>query len=129
MKQPRAELPAVAIGHVSLRVADPLHSAEFYKGLGLREILIRDDIAILELRGGTHLMLLRAKRKPKAAPVRSFDFMVDDIDKVRAQYVAVGVACGSLEEDRLGGHHWFEITDLDGHVIGVYSSHVGGRAV
>ncbi len=129
MKQSKAELPAVAIGHVSLRVTDPRLSAAFYKGLGLREVLIRDEIAILELRGGTHLMLFRAKRKPKAAPVRSFDFMVDDIDKARAQYVAAGVACGSLEEDRLGRHHWFEITDLDGHVIGVYSSHVEGRAV
>ena len=66
MKQPKAELPAVAIGHVTLRVADPLLSAAFYEGLGLREILKRAEIAILELRGGTHLILFRAKRKPKA---------------------------------------------------------------
>src|SRR3712207_4352232 len=83
--------PPVAIGHVTLRVSEVSRAADFYETLGLRPILNREELAILELRGGTHLVLFRAKSKPKAGPVRIFDFMVEDIEATHAAMEKAGV--------------------------------------
>ena len=72
--------PLVSIGHVVLRVSDVTRAAEFYSLLGMRAVVERGQIAVLELRGGTHLLLFQAKSKPRRGAVRSFDFMVDDAD-------------------------------------------------
>ncbi len=121
--------PPVAIGHVTLRVADVTVAAGFYGALGLRPIMNRAELAILELRGGTHLLLFKAKRKPKAGPIRSFDLMVDDITSTRASLEEAGVRMTPIKEDRLSGHQMFELTDPDGRTITILSSHTGGRRV
>lgn len=121
--------PPVAIGHVTLRVSDVGRAADFYCALGLRPVLNREELAILELRGGTHLVLFRAKGKPKAGPVRAFDFMVEDIEAAHAAMGRAGVKGTAIGEDHLAGHLWFEVTDPDGHVLKVFSSHTGGRPV
>ena len=121
--------PPVAIGHVTLRVSEVSLAADFYETLGLRPILNREELAILELRGGTHLVLFRARGKPKAGPVRVFDFMVEDIEAAHAAMEKAGVGGTAICEDHLAGHLWFEVTDPDGHVLKVFSSHTGGRPV
>ena len=121
--------PPVAIGHVTLRVSEVSLAADFYEILGLRPILNREELAILELRGGTHLVLFRAKGKPKAGPVRVFDFMVEDIEAAHAAMEKAGVRVTTICQDHLAGHLWFEVTDPDGHVLKVFSSHTGGRPV
>jgi catechol 2,3-dioxygenase-like lactoylglutathione lyase family enzyme len=121
--------PAVAIGHVTLRVSDVKAAASFYVALGMRPIMERSEMAILELRGGTHLLLFRAKGRPRSGPVRSFDLMVDDVDAARADAVAHGLSPAESKDDPLGGHRYFEVSDPDGHVLSVYSSHVGHRPV
>ena len=121
--------PPIAIGHVTLRVSDVGLAADFYHALGLRPILKQEELAILELRGGTHLILFRAKGKPKAGPVRVFDFMVEDIEAAHAVMEKAGVGGTAICEDHLAGHLWFEVTDPDGHVLKVFSSHTGGRPV
>jgi len=121
--------PSVAIGHVTLRVADVVRAAEFYTLLGLRPVMQREAMAILELRGGTHLLLFRAKGKPKKGVVHSFDFMVDDVDKARAPLAAAGLSCSEITSDRMSGHRMFDLTDPDGHVLTVYSTHDEGREV
>jgi catechol 2,3-dioxygenase-like lactoylglutathione lyase family enzyme len=121
--------PAVAIGHVVLRVADISRSAEFYRELGLRSIVERKELAILELRGGTHLLLFKARGKPRRGAIRSFDFMVDSAQKLHEELAARGVSTSEIREDRLSGHSMFEITDPDGHVITVLSDHTEGRPV
>jgi catechol 2,3-dioxygenase-like lactoylglutathione lyase family enzyme len=121
--------PPVAIGHVTLRVSDVGLAADFYRALGLRPVLKREELAILELRGGTHLVLFRAGGKPKAGPVRVFDFMVEDIEVAHAAMRKAGVPGTAIREDQLAGHLWFEVTDPDGHVLKVFSSHTAGRPV
>ena len=121
--------PPIAIGHVTLRVSDVGLAADFYRSLGLRPILRREELAILELRGGTHLVLFRAKGKPKAGPVRVFDFMVEDIEAAHAAMRSAGVKGTAIEEDHVAGHLWFEVTDPDGYVLRVFSSHTEGRPV
>ena len=121
--------PVVAIGHVSLRVSDVTRAAAFYQALGLRPVMESPGLAIFELRGGTHLLLFPARGKPRKGPVRSFDFMVDDVEAFRAQLATAGLAPNDLRDDARGGHRSFEVSDPDGHVLTVLSSHAGGCPV
>ena len=122
--------PALAIGHVSLRVSDVKVAAGFYRTLGLRGVMETPGLAILELRGGSHLMLFRAKGTPRAGRVRSFDLMLDgDIQVFRTSLEQAGLPVTEIADDRLSRHQWFEVTDPDGHVLSIYTSHTEGRPV
>lgn len=123
------ERPPIAIGHVILRVMDVPRAAAFYAGLGLRPIWERPAMAILELSGGTHLMLFQAKRAPRAGAVRSFDFMVPDVEALRARLTRAGVETTEPTQDELSGHRWFQARDPDGHLLSIYSDHTEGRTV
>jgi catechol 2,3-dioxygenase-like lactoylglutathione lyase family enzyme len=50
-------LPAAAFGHFVMKVNDINISYQFYTKLGLRPFGIFPDLAIIELRGGTHILL------------------------------------------------------------------------
>ncbi|HXQ42680.1 MAG TPA: hypothetical protein VN821_15525, partial [Candidatus Udaeobacter sp.] len=50
-------LPAAAFGHFVMKVNDIDVSYQFYTKLGLRPFGIFPDLAIIELRGGTHILL------------------------------------------------------------------------
>ena len=120
--------PSVSIGHVILHVVDPRRGAAFYNALGMRTIWEADEMAILELRGGTHLMLFKAKGKPKGKTVDAFDLMVDNADTFHAELNRRGVTTTSVR-DHHSGHRMFELTDPDGHVLTVLSDHTEGREV
>ena len=94
-----------------------------------RPILRREELAILELRGGTHLVLLAAEGEPEAGLVGAFNFMVEDIEAAHAAMGRAGVEATAIGEDHLAGHLWFEVTDPDSHVLNVFSSHTGRRPV
>src|ERR1700719_2466457 len=51
------DLPAAALGHFIMKVNDIDTSYQFYTKLGLRPFGIFPDLAIIELRGGTHILL------------------------------------------------------------------------
>ena len=121
--------PPIAIGHVTLRVADVARAAAFYAALGLRPVMQNPSMAILELRGGTHLMLFKAKRTPKVGRVGSFDFMVDEVETLRTRLARSGVATTEPADDQVSGHRWFQARDPDGHLLSIYSDHTQGRAV
>jgi catechol-2,3-dioxygenase len=82
--------PSVWVGHVVLET-DRLHdSAEFMKKIGMRSIHEGSDVAILELRGGTHLILTR---KPTVVPgTAPFDLMVDDLHQAHRLFTSLGLA-------------------------------------
>ena len=75
----------------------------------IRLIFKRSDLAILELRGGTHLLLFEAKQKPEAGPLRSFDFMVDDITSTRASFEAAGMEVTPIKDDGISGHQMLRV--------------------
>ena len=52
-------LPAAALGHFVMKVLDIDASHQFYVGLGLRALDTFPGLAIVELRGGTHLLLFQ----------------------------------------------------------------------
>jgi len=121
--------PLLSVGHVVLRVSEVTQAAAFYRSLGMRAVVERKEIAILELRGGTHLLLFKARSKPRAGAIRAFDFMVDDADAFHDALQARGVITTPVRDDRLSGHRMFELTDPDGHVLTVLSDHTDGRPV
>ena len=94
----------------------------------MREILERPDFAILELRGGTHLILSKSEEAIQPGRRAPFDLMVDDVDAVHP----------ALRRGRRGCHPHssaaqstdsFWITGPSGYRIPVNSSHVEGRCL
>ena len=114
--------PAVAIGHIGPLIVSSIPDAvAFYADLGMRTVMVGPDMAILELRGGTHLILRRGEASGGRAP---FDLMVDDLDGVRDQLQRSGVSLGPV---RSGGvHRTFDLLDPDRHRVSITSSHAMG---
>jgi catechol-2,3-dioxygenase len=48
----------LAVAHLVFKVADLERSCQFYSNLGIPPFAIDGKIALIELRGGTHLLLL-----------------------------------------------------------------------
>jgi catechol 2,3-dioxygenase-like lactoylglutathione lyase family enzyme len=114
--------PPVWIGHAVLAVSDVDRSADFWRGLGMREVERNAQVAVLELRGGTHLVLV-----PGAAPADAdapFDLMVDDLDATHAQSEKRGLDPSPIERGRI--HATFTVRDPDGYRVTINSSHVVG---
>lgn len=111
--------PAVAIGHVSLTGDDIGALTRFYESLGLRKVVRLPGVAILELRGGTHLAVSRG-------PVGSttLDLMVDDVDATRVEVARLGAEPSEI--GRAGPHRVFTVADPEGNTLVVNSSHVSG---
>jgi catechol 2,3-dioxygenase-like lactoylglutathione lyase family enzyme len=120
------ERPALWVGHVVLATHDLRRSFDFYRSLGLRatgEPALDDGIAELEMRGGTHLVLVvdsDATTEGRGAP---FDLMADDLDALHAEMSARGLDPSPITR---GGHDDFTFLDPDGYRVTVNSSHVTG---
>ncbi len=56
--------PRVAVGHVRLNVVDVGAADRSLESVGLRPIVTRDELAVLELRGGTHVVVRHAEQPP-----------------------------------------------------------------
>ncbi|HJY82602.1 MAG TPA: VOC family protein, partial [Candidatus Binatia bacterium] len=85
------------------------------------------SVAVLELRGGTHLVLQPTQEPSGGGTKAPFDLMVDDIVVARQQYAELGLEPSVLESGVV--HRSFTLPGPDGYVITVTSSHTGGRAV
>src|ERR1044072_2301672 len=118
--------PPVWIGHVLLETDRLPDSAAFMRKLGLRLIVERPEVAVLELRGGTHLVLLA---KPfVSAGDAPFDLMVEDLRATHEAFVALGLEPTPIE--RLSREHeYFKVREPAGHVISIVSNHVSGQPV
>jgi catechol 2,3-dioxygenase-like lactoylglutathione lyase family enzyme len=134
-------LPAGAFGHFVLKVSDIEISYQFYTKLGLRPFGIYPDLAVVELRGGTHILLLN-KNDEVASSLSSshlgqrggasfnerLDLMVDgksrsDLELYRATLMEKGLSVDAIAQDKFFGHEYFQLADPDGDGITVYSSH------
>ena len=106
-KAPGADArPPVWVGHVSLEVSDFAASRAFFLSLGMREVALRDGLSVLELRGGTHLVLRGVAGV--TGGVAPFDLMVDDL---RAQRLALTESGYLPGEVRGGGVHMFFLVE------------------
>jgi catechol 2,3-dioxygenase-like lactoylglutathione lyase family enzyme len=122
---PEDERPGVWIGHVTLSGKDLSGTRDFMIQLGMRPIAQGDGFAVLELRGGTHLVLLPGE-EPASGPAY-FDLMVDDLDATRERLVSLGFGPSEIESGRV--HRSFSVLAPSGHTITFNSSHVSGRPV
>lgn len=139
-------VPSAAIAHFVMKVKDVESSYAFYQGLGLRGIDKFPEMAIIELLGGTHL-LLAAKDDPMAGALHAsrvgqrpdfisekIDLMIAghtraDLEKYRAELMANGYSPADIAEAPLYGHDYFSMLDPDGHGVSVYTSHCGDKPV
>ncbi len=88
----------------------------------MREIARTESVAIMELRGGTHLVLVPGS--VDAGDDAPFDLMVDDLDATRAGWERAGLDVSPVEHGQI--HSSFVVRDPDGRRVTVNSSHVMG---
>ena len=118
--------PPVWVGHVLLETDRLAETTEFMLKLGMRPIVQRPQVAVLELRGGTHLVLIA---KPEViAGNAPFDLMVEDLSETHKRFTEFGLAPTAIERVS-PDHEGFKVTEPAGHVIMFYSNHVSGRPV
>jgi catechol 2,3-dioxygenase-like lactoylglutathione lyase family enzyme len=114
--------PAVWTGHLVVSGRDLAASASFYEAIGMREVGVFDEVAIFELRGGTHLVV-RKDPNPEPGPA-GWDLMVEDIAASHAEWTSKGLTLSPIEKGSI--HQAFTVTDPDGNTIKVSDSHVVG---
>jgi len=79
------ERPSVAIGHVILKVSDVARSAGFYKSLGLRSIVEREELAILLTDPDGHVLTCsRTIRKGGQSRGLAFPVVAGRVSSVRS---------------------------------------------
>jgi len=127
MSQTLDQKPPVAVGHVRLPATDVGAAARWLETVGLRPIFQDTDLAVLEFRGGTHVVVRRPEQPPVIGTAAPFDLMVDDIEAARRDYAAKGLGPSEISRGRI--HDSFHLVGPDGHDFTVTSSHAGGRAV
>src|ERR1700730_4610049 len=130
----------LAVGHLVFKVANLESSCEFYSNLGIPPFAIGERIAIVELRGGTHLLLLEVDQLAGEGVAESltgqfherfseqFDLMIkgkglNELNKYRLELISRGIAAGEIPDETFFGHHLFCIKDPDGNGITIYTSH------
>ncbi len=111
--------PRFGIGHVSFTATNVAELAKFYGRVGMRVVVESDRFAILELRGGTHLVLHSGP-----AGGTELDLIVDDIDETLAAFNAEGVETSSIT--RGNPHDRFLALDPEGNRLQINSNHAMG---
>ena len=130
----------LAVAHLVFKVADLKSSCEFYSNLGIPPFAIDEKVAIIELRGGTHLLLLEVDQLAGEDVAESltgqfherlserFDLMIkgkglNDLKKYRLELISRGIAPGEIPDELFFGHYLFCVKDPDGNGITIYTSH------
>jgi catechol-2,3-dioxygenase len=130
----------LSVAHLVFKVADLKSSCQFYSNLGIPPFAIDEQVAIIELRGGTHLLLLEVDQKAEEDVAQSvtgqfhkrfseqFDLMIkgkglNELKKYRLELISRGIAAGEIPDETFFGHHLFCVKDPDGNGITIYTSH------
>ena len=127
MQDTTDQRPSVAVGHVRLDVVDVGAAARWLEAVGLRPIVTRDELAVLELRGGTHVVVRQTDQPPEPGAGAPFDLMVDDIDATHRNFAERGLSPSPIQRGRI--HDSFEIAGPGGWTFTVNSSHASGHPV
>ena len=108
----------------STRVAE---TTEFLIKIGLRPIQTDDRVAVLELRGGTHLVVIHSDSPAAAGAQSGFDLMYEDVDAAWKRCQEQGLDPSPIEEAPF--HRSFKLVEPGGHEITVNSTHVSDQPV
>ncbi|MEM9068226.1 MAG: VOC family protein [Myxococcota bacterium] len=122
MTDPR---PKAAAGHLFLHAKGVKAATQRLEQVGVRTIVGRENFAVLELRGGTHIVLRELEGEgPVDAP---FDLMYDRIEDAQALFTEAGFELSDFKDGRI--HRSFYATSPEGFRIQVLDSHAGDRPV
>ncbi|HEX3885748.1 MAG TPA: VOC family protein [Stellaceae bacterium] len=119
--------PPVAIGHVRLPCSDVGAAARWLETAGLRPIVTMEGLAVLELRGGTHVVVRKSDQPVAPGTTAPFDLMVDDVDSSHGDYAEKGLSPSEIIRGRI--HDSFTLPGPDGWSFIVNSSHASGKAI
>lgn len=118
--------PPVWVGHVVLETDRLEETEHFMRKIGMRSIVKRPEVAVLELRGGTHLVLLaRPEIIAREAP---FDLMVEDLRATHQRFLDLGLAPTPIEKAS-PEHERFLLREPAGNTIVFFSNHVSDQPV
>ena len=123
----KTDSPHAAIGHVVLEVSDIAAATDHFVKLGLRAVHQSASVGIVELRGGTHLIVKAAEQPVPEGTRAPFDLMVDDVETTHRDYAAQGFELSEIESGSI--HSSFRVCGPCGYVVTVTSSHTSGRPV
>jgi predicted metal-dependent enzyme (double-stranded beta helix superfamily)/catechol 2,3-dioxygenase-like lactoylglutathione lyase family enzyme len=116
--------PRTWVGHVTLETNRIEDSARFMREMGMRPIFEGPEMAIFELRGGTHLILFaRSAVHPGNA---KFDLMVDDLRGAHQRLTTLGFDPSPIEAVPNIDHERFQVREPAGNLITFFSSHASG---
>lgn len=127
MTSPDDPRPAIAVGHVTMRARGVRAAAARLESIGIRPIVVKDHFAVMELRGGTHIVVRELEGDGGEVHRVNFDFMVDDVDRAAAHFAGAGFQVTSVERGRI--HDSFDAVAPEGFRVEVTSSHAGDRPV
>lgn len=113
--------PLYAFGHVEMQVRNIKKSGDFFLKIGLREVILEETFIILEVRGGTHLILSPSEQTIDPGTGAPFDLMVDDVAAVHKLMADLDLSPTQIEDN--GIHRYFYIMEPGGHRVTVNSSH------
>jgi len=119
--------PPVAVGHVRLPVNDVADAARWLETVGLRPIVTMAELAVLELRGGTHVVVRKAAEPVAPGTIAPFDLMVDDVDAAHRDYAGKGLSPSEITRGRI--HDSFTVPGPSGWAFTVNSSHASGKPI
>lgn len=119
--------PAVGVAHIVLHTDRMEASAQFMRTIGMRSIHDGPDVSVYEMRGGTHLILMK---KDKVTPGEaSFDLMVDDLRATHERFAVLGLSPSPIEPRPQIDHEVFTVWEPAGQAITFFSSHVSGEPI
>jgi hypothetical protein len=93
--------------------------------IGMRSIFDGPEVSVYEMRGGTHVILMR--KDEVVAGDASFDLMVDDLHAAHERFTSLGLAPSSIEARPAIDHEVFTVREPGGNVITFFSSHASGK--
>ncbi len=117
--------PPVWIGHVTMGSSRLDESWDRMIQIGMRPIFRSDDVGVLELRGGTHLVILPTE--DRLSGLAPFDLMVGDLDATHEELTKKGLAPSEIERGNI--HDSFTLRDPSGLDVTFNSTHVSDQPV
>ena len=139
-------LPVAALAHFVMKVRNIEATYRFYSDLGLRALDTFPGLAIVELRGGTHLLIFQKDDDQSSAlhdghvgqraefGSEKLDLMIAghtraQLELFRAGLIDKGYSPAAIADGVLYGHHYFSMQDPDGNGVTFYTSHCGDKPV
>ena len=121
--------PDIWLGHCSLKTSDLDGSHNFMIQIGLRPVFKNEEITILELRGGTHLIMSYDVTFDASAEggEAKIDFMVEDINATYSSFTSLGLDVSEMSHGSI--HDSFIVSEPGGNQITVNSTHVDDHGI